>query len=61
MGKKSSEGTKSSDYDPSLPDNAAEAEAAKDSAKESGIEKSYSDSKAKHSADKLHRSITDKK
>ena len=40
-------GIKPSDVDPSLPDNKAENEAAKDAAKESPIEKTYNDAKAK--------------
>ena len=53
----SGQGTASSDYDSSLPNNAAESQAAKDSARESTIEKSWSDTKAKDGADSLWSSI----
>ncbi|ESZ51711.1 hypothetical protein X731_03795 [Mesorhizobium sp. L2C054A000] len=56
-----SDSVKSSDYDPSLPDNKAEAQAARDAAKESTIEKSWSDTKAKESNDSLMSSIFGKK
>ncbi len=49
--------TKSSDFDSSLPDNKAEADAAKDAAKESPLEKSYNDSRAKEGATSLWESI----
>ena len=50
-------GFKPSDFDSSLPDNKAEADAAKDSKSESLIEKTYSDTKAKENADSLMTSI----
>jgi len=50
-------GIKPSDVDPSLPDNKAEAAAAKDSKNESLIDKTYSDTKAKQSSDSLWSSI----
>lgn len=50
-------GMNPSDVDPSLPDNAAEAEAAKDSQKESLIDRAYSDTKAKDGADSFWSSI----
>lgn len=50
-------GTKSSDFGAELPDNAAESQAAKDSASESVIEKSWSDTKAKEGADSVWSSI----
>ena len=42
---------KPSEVDPSLPDNKAELEAAKDAAKESPSEKSYNDAKAQSDVD----------
>lgn len=60
MGKDSG-GVKSSDFDPSLPNNRAEADAARDSAKESQTEKWYNDSKASESSNSLWESIFGKK
>jgi len=57
----SGQGTASSDYDSSLPNNDAETQAARDSAKESMIEKSWSDTKAKDGADSLWSSIFGRK
>lgn len=57
MGRHSDGGMKSSDFDSSLPDNKAEAQAARDSARESTIEKSWSDTKAKEGADSVWSSI----
>lgn len=53
----SNDGVKSSDYDPSLPDNKAESDAAKHASKESPTERWYNDAKAKDSADSLWDSI----
>lgn len=52
-----SDGIKSSDFDPSLPDNRAESDAAKDAAKESPMEKAYGDHKASEGASSLWESI----
>ncbi|HUO50280.1 MAG TPA: hypothetical protein VMU25_01820 [Candidatus Paceibacterota bacterium] len=46
-----------SDFDASLPDNQAEAQAARDAANESAAEKSWSDTKAKEGADSFWSSI----
>ncbi|ESY52070.1 MULTISPECIES: hypothetical protein [unclassified Mesorhizobium] len=54
-------GTESNDFDPGIANNKAEAQAAKDAAKESLIERTYSDSKAKEGADSLWSSIFGKK
>lgn len=51
------DGIQSSDFDPSLPDNSAEAQAAKDAANESPLEKSYSDSRASEGSSSLWESI----
>lgn len=53
--------TKSSDFDPSLPDNRAEADAAKDAAKESKTERWYNDSRASEGASSLWESIFGRK
>lgn len=50
-------GMKSSDFDASLPDNAAEAQAAKDAADESPLEQSYRDSAAREASGSLWDSI----
>jgi len=58
MGKgDSGDAGKPSDFDASLPDNAAEAQAAKDAAKERGIDRVFSDSKAKEKADSFWSSV----
>ena len=51
------DGVKSSDFDASLPDNAAEVDAAKDSAKESATEKVYNNHVASEGASSLWESI----
>ena len=55
------DGIKSSDFDPSLPDNKAESDAAAHAAKESPMEKAYGDYKAAESSNSLWESIFGKK
>lgn len=61
MGDSGDNGVTPSDVDPSLPDNTAELEAAKDAAKESKGEACYNDARASKGANSLWESIFGKK